>query len=318
MSHSKTSRQVWLSLGGGLDSAAMLLEAIDRGEHFDGVIFADVGDPGRLDPGEWDSTYRHVRDHIIPIVEAIGAEFVWLDTDMSPIRGERSLFRYFELSKSMPTRQSRLCTSAAKVERIQAYLDARFPAGVLEVWIGFEAGEEARAAKDPHAKGVGVGRRLNRFPLIEWGLCRCRCEAKLVEWGIPVPRKSACVFCPFSTRGDFARLRAERPETFARVAAMEENCKLTKSGKQLRYGYDRGDGSDPDLATWTDYGQRKGADGEWKGAAVKRLSLQTLSPYTRQAKPCDHCGAPLRATKATGCDYVADSEMVNAPRKGAA
>lgn len=296
-----------LSLGGGLDSFAMLLDAIDRGELPDLVIFADVGDPQRLDPGEWPSTYDHIELVVQPLCDELGIEFVWLDTDESPIRGERSLFKYFERTSSMPTRMSRLCTVASKVERIVDYLYKRYPTGPIEVWIGFEAGEEARAATDPHGKGKkSACRRTNRFPLIESKLCRCRCEALVKRWGFPVPRKSACTFCPFSSRGDFATLRSELPNVFARVAKLEENCKLTKSDKRLRYGYDRGDGTDPDLRTWIDYGQRKDEQGNWKGAAKTQRRLQALSVYQPKRMGCDVCGATQRATKATGCDWLSE------------
>jgi hypothetical protein len=320
---------VVLSHGGGLDSTGLLLEAIDRGEQVDLCVFAAVCDAtleaDGQDPGEWPSTYRFVREHVRELCELAGIEFVWLDTAASPIRGERSLFRYFERTSSMPARQSRLCTSAAKVERIQGYLAERFAGQLveLEVWVGFEAGEEGRAAKDPHAKGAGslLGDvpLTNRFPLIEWAMCRCRCEAKVREWGLPVPRKSACTFCPFTTRGDFARLRDQLPETFARIAQLEEGCKLTRSGKTMRYGYQAGDGADPELDTWVDYGQRKAADGTWKGAARTQRRLQTLSPHTPKAMACDVCGAPQRATKATSCDYVQPAEFVtDAPAHEAA
>ena len=276
---------VWLSHGGGLDSMAMLLDAIDRDEQLDGVIFADVADAEHLDPGEWPSTYRYMREHVQEICELAGIEFVWLNAGA---RGERSLFAYFERTTSMPGRMTRLCTVAAKVEPITGYLEGRYPADVdLEVWIGFEAGEEARAARDPHAKGRAKTRRTNRFPLIEQAMCRCRCEAKVREWNLPVPRKSACVFCPFSSRGDFQQLRDQQPETFARVEALEEDCKLTKRGKTMRYGYKRGDGSDPTLRQWV------------------------LPMYKRRAMGCSVCGAPQRATKATGCDYLQPSEYVS-------
>ena len=188
-----------LSLGGGLDSFAMLLDAIRRSEIPDLVIFADVGDPDRLDPGEWPGTYRHIEEVVIPLCEQHGIEFKWLGTDESPIRGERSLFKYFEVSNSMPSRQSRLCTSAAKVERIAKYVETRWPAPTtIEMWVGFEAGEEKRAKKDPHGKATKNCRRINRFPLIEQDLCRCRCQALVEELGYPVPRKSACTCCPRS------------------------------------------------------------------------------------------------------------------------
>jgi hypothetical protein len=49
-----------LSYGAGLDSFALLVEALRRGERPDVVAFVDVADPAHEDPGEWPSTYRHL------------------------------------------------------------------------------------------------------------------------------------------------------------------------------------------------------------------------------------------------------------------
>lgn len=270
-----------LSYGGGLDSFAMLLDAIARDEKPALAVFADVGDPEGKDPGEWPGTYKHIREIVMPLCAAHGIEFVWIDTRQLPIRGERSLFAYFENMKLMPGRMSRLCTSAAKVERIADYLNARFPGVRLEVWIGFEAGEEKRAERDPHAAGRAKGLRTNRFPLAERGLCRCRCEALVRASGHPVPRKSACVYCPFGTRGDFQTFARELPEHFARTEALEANCRSTKSGRRVLFS-----GSATNARTLRDWAER---------------------PYTPRAMGCSVCGATTRATKATACGYLDDA-----------
>jgi hypothetical protein len=70
----KARRPRVLSLGGGLDSFAMLVRAIQLGEPPDVVTFIDVGAPG--DPGEWAGTYRHVREVVMPLCAHHGIEFV--------------------------------------------------------------------------------------------------------------------------------------------------------------------------------------------------------------------------------------------------
>ena len=279
-----------LSYGGGVDSFGMLLDAtMNRHEPPELVIFADVTDPDQEDPGEWPGTYLHIREVVQPFCAVHGIDFVWIDTVTSPIRGTRSLYRYFLDKHLMPGRTSRLCTSAAKVERITDYLIGRYQNQPIEVWIGFEAGEEKRAEKDPHAAGVvGLeeGWRVSRFPLAERGLCRCRCELLVRGLGFPVPRKSACMICPFSTRGDFQTLKRELPHRFKQTQALEDDCRSTKSGKIMRYGYERGDGTDPNLAAWI--------EPRYKAAVIR----------------CKVCGRLRRASKATGCGYLSDAEAV--------
>jgi len=279
-----------LSYGGGLDSFAMLLLAIENNELPDLVVFADVTDDARLDPGEWPGTYQHIDEVVRPLCAQHGIEFVRLSTTDFPIRGKRSLFAYFEDMHLMPARISRLCTSASKVERVAEYLHGRYGDRAMVVSIGFEAGEEKRAERDPHAAGTAKGpkrgrkamndlNRTNRFPLIEAGLCRCRCESLVRRSGLAVPRKSACVFCPFGTRGDFQTVARELPEQFVRIEQLEANCKLSKSGQRIRFA---GSGEVPELRAWA------------------------MKPYQRKLMACGVCGASVRATKAVACGYLDD------------
>jgi hypothetical protein len=276
-----------LSYGGGVDSMAMLVLAIKKGQLPDLVLFADVGDRDGIDPAEWPATYTHIREVVMPLCAEYGIEFKTLDTVESPIRGERSLFSYFQRTNTIPGRLSRLCTSAAKVERLQKFLDKHVPASVttLEIQIGFEAGEEARAARDPHsaaskAKGGTLNRRINVFPLMAAGICRCRAITLIEDAGFQVPNGSACVYCPFSKWDDFKRLETQLPETFAQVQALEDNCKKTKIGKTMRYDYAKGDGTDP------------------------RLTERLARSYKRNTPSCGVCGRVEKALKLTSCEPI--------------
>lgn len=282
-----------LSYGGGLDSFAMLVEAIRRGDKPDMVVFVDVGHPD--DPGEWPGTYRHVREVAMPLCAQHGIEFVTIDSSTYPVRDARSLFAWLEARKQIPMAgPNRICTTVAKVERFERWAADRFGAGAeVEVWIGFEAGEEARAEKDPNAGGGkarkgGIARR-NRFPLMDWRLCRCRCEAAVRAAGHPVPRKSACTFCPYASKGDWQTLARELPETFARVAALEADKPPTaKNGIKLSI---------------MGFRTVKRADGT-KTHKAPPLAEFIQGTYRAKPNPCSVCGASRRATKATGCEYL--------------
>jgi hypothetical protein len=140
-----------LSYGGGLDSFAMLLDSLDRGAPPDVCVFADVSD-GKA-PGEWPGTYRHMREVVMPICARAGIEFAWLDTARYPVRDAPSLFDWLWDRHQIPVvGPDRICTIVAKVERIERWMADRYGAGTrVECWVGFEAGEETRAEKDPNS-----------------------------------------------------------------------------------------------------------------------------------------------------------------------
>lgn len=282
-----------LSYGGGLDSFALLVRAIELGAVPDVVCFIDTGAPG--DPGEWPGTYRHLDEVVRPLCERHGIEYVRIDHANYPVRAgrkdeARSLFAWWQAKGAMPMAgPRRQCTNVAKVERFERWLTDRFPGQEVEVWLGFEAGEESRAAKDPNAgrpprKDGRKATRRNRFPLIEWGLCRCRCEALVRASGHPVPRKSACVFCPYASKGDWQTFAAELPGDFARVVEMEANRRITKNGIKLSImGFSSKTKRGPSLPQFI------------------------AKPYKPKVKPCKVCGAANRATKATACSYLEDA-----------
>ena len=237
------------SYGGGVDSFCMLLDAIDRGEKPDALVFMDVGDPQGLDPAEWPDTYRHLREVVIPLANREGIPFYWLATgpglkvkgakvEVYPIRPgalvTRSLSGWMRGGArsggiQVPTAKSRACTSAAKVERFEKWMVDHHPNAIVRTWIGFDASESHRIkpGRDPHAGrtsramgAVGVSRD-NRFPLMERNLDRKACKALIKAHGYEVPPKSACVFCPFSEPRELLELLRREPELFKWIEEWE-------------------------------------------------------------------------------------------------
>jgi len=319
-----------LSLGGGLDSWAMLLDAEIRGELPDVVAFVDVGDRDDANNiAEWESTYRHIEEVVQPWCAKRGIEFVEISARTGyairpHLQNARSLFGYFWQTTTIPVAgNNRICTRIAKVERFEAWLDATYPGQEVEVWIGFDAAESKRVENDPNAgnpRGPSYGRdpakkaplreltiawrwtralawamshagRVNRFPLMESGLCRCRCEALARQSGYPVPRKSACVFCVYASKKDWRALAAERPTVFAQIVELEERKPLTKENKRKL-----------SIMAYSSRTQ--------KGTPLPMFIASRDRPG--KPKPCPVCGAAQRATKATGCGYLDDGTEVAA------
>lgn len=59
------------------------------------------------------------------------------------------------------------------------------------------------------------------YPLLDLGLRRSDCQRIIAEAGLPVPRRSACWFCPFHSLDEWRSLRRETPELFERACRLE-------------------------------------------------------------------------------------------------
>lgn len=290
-----TKRWRVISYGGGLDSYVMLLEAIRLQVAIDAVVFVDVSDPNHEDPGEWPGTYQHMQEVVRPLCAEHSIPFIVLDSERYPIRDSRSLFAWMWKRGQIPVAgDDRLCTIIAKVERFEAWMDFTYPDQEVEVWVGFEAGEDRRAEKDPNAgkrRRVRPGQavRVNRFPLIEWGLCRCQCESLCRSRGLQIPRKSACVFCPYGTKQDWQEFERSLPEQFGRVEQLEERKPPTSKGFKLSI-----------------MGFRKLKDEHGNVLSYKAPKIRDWikGVYKPRLDGCPVCGAAVKATKATGCGYL--------------
>ena len=206
------SAPVAASCGLGTNSTAMLIGMVERGERVDKIMFADTG-------GERPRTYAFrtllsdwLVSHGYPAIETVyprndAGEIITLEQDCL----DRS---------SLPSIVFgiRSCSDRFKQRPQNNYI-----VGWATVWpvvklIGFDADEPQRAKESPDARFV------NRFPLLEWNWGREECERAIVRAGLPLPGKSACFFCPSSTKPDVRQLKREYPELLDRAIEMERRA----------------------------------------------------------------------------------------------
>jgi len=69
--------------------------------------------------------------------------------------------------------------------------------GVAEMWIGISLDEIQRMRQ------ADVRYLVHRWPLVERRMTRGDCKTWLTAHGLPVPPKSACVFCPFRSNAEW-------------------------------------------------------------------------------------------------------------------
>ncbi len=218
--------------GFGVNSTAMIVEMVRRGEPLDLVIGSDTG-------GEKPETYAAIEIFRAWLRErGLGHVIVSKGTvkcDVSKrkkiIVPEGTTYSTLEeeclVNKGLPSIAYgwKTCSQKWKREPIAKYLREWGP--VAEAWargervtqlLGYDVDEERRA------KQQQTNRFTFRYPLIEWGWGREECVVAIEAAGLPVPPKSACFFCPSSTVPEIKKLRHEHPDLFARALAMEDNA----------------------------------------------------------------------------------------------
>lgn len=193
-----------VSFGGGVNSAAMLVGMRERDICPDLILFADTG-------GEKPETYEFVdtmrtwtvRNMDLGIVTVVNSgKYGNLEEECLQRHTLPSLVFGF-----------RSCSDKYKLRPQKQYASRAFPNDTITWAVGIDAGEKHRIGKFPNCV----------HPLVEWGWNRNDCILALERANLPVPIKSACFFCPASTKDDVRWLAAMHPDEFAKAVDMERN-----------------------------------------------------------------------------------------------
>ncbi len=224
------------SFGGGVNSAAMLVGLRDRGIVPDAILFADTG-------GEKPETYQFIdkvnawlrpvgRERGFPQIITVQNDGVYGELEQECLKkktlpslvfGWRSCSDKYKLR---PQHKYIKTVIARELDGGPAHLQRSYPRlhefdkavglafGNVKWCVGIDAGESHR-----------MGAFENCWhPLVEWGWDRAKCIEAIKRAGLPVPTKSACFFCPASTKSEVKALSREHPDLFARAVAMEQNA----------------------------------------------------------------------------------------------
>lgn len=162
-------------------------------------------------------------------------------------RGYRVFYQYFYQWGKLETwigfakgEESRM---AAPAETLQ--LSCERPE---DEWVGEEGGSVAQGGqlsliaggKGPDKKSiVPVWRQktvFHRYPLIELGWDRAKCQEMIASYEQPVPFPSNCMMCPFQNEPEIVYLYRTKPDVFARWCEREA-AKLKKNAtREVNYG----------------------------------------------------------------------------------
>jgi len=245
-----------IAYGAGVDSTALLIGLKDRGIRPDLILFADTGD-------EKAETYA-----FIPIMNR------WLESAGFPtvttVRYRPVNFKhwppYETLGENCLTNGTlpslafgfKSCSLKWKVDPQNKFCNEWAPA--VATWnadakvrkmIGYDASPKDRK-RFAHAIGMEDAKYDYSYPLIEWNWNREACKRRIFEAGLPVPPKSACVFCPATKP---AELHTHRKEYLRLIVMLEARAEpRLKTVKGLWRKDTKGTrGAEPRPGKMTDY-----------------------------------------------------------------
>lgn len=204
-----------VGLGGGVNSTALLVGLYERGVRPDLISFADTG-------SEKPDTYRHIKD-LDAWLLSVGFPAVTV-VRKGGRTGDTSIEDECLRRETLPSRAFGLssCALRWKAEPQEKFLNHWPPA--LRCWakggrpvkmLGIDAGEAHRAKITSDSKLRFV------YPLVEWDWDRSDCVAAIKRAGMSVPLKSACFFCPSSTKPEVIEMAKTHPDLMDRALRVE-------------------------------------------------------------------------------------------------
>ncbi len=211
------------SFGGGVQSVAALVLAGEGEYDCSRFIFCDVGEDSE-NPG----TIEYMRDVAMPYAASHGISLETVQKILRTGQQETVLGRLESSKRSIPipVRMSntgapgrRSCTVDFKVKLVERWVKRQgaTPASPWTVALGISTDEIERARTD-----TGIACELREYPLLDRHMSRADCVDRITAAGLPVPPKSACWFCPMRSKKGWAEMSYRDPETFERVAKLEE------------------------------------------------------------------------------------------------
>ena len=206
-----------LSWGCGAPSTTLgVLSALGELEPLDLIITSDTGweRQATYDARDWYAAWFRERGIRVELIDGgdvrlgdSGSYHVpfWTETG-GPLRRQC-------------TREYKIRPIRRKVREILGYLPSKPPApaaGAVEQWLGYTWDEVGRMREND------VAFQVNRYPLIEKRMTRDDCVRFLASHDLPVPVKSACVFCPFRRASEYLEMQRDAPEEWMVAVEFDE------------------------------------------------------------------------------------------------
>ncbi len=220
-------RVVVCSYGGGVQSATLLALVKDGNlSRPQALVFADT---------EWEPRWVYEQlGWAASTAAGLGIAFLQVsagnirkDALRSRVRGTvaegvrgASLPYYTKNADGSVGALRRQCTQEYKIRPINRLLrrlagGGRLPPGSVDLWLGISLDEVGRM------KDSEVQWKRHVYPLIDLRMTRHDCVRYLESHGHPVPKRSACVGCPFHSDAEWREIKADA-ELWADAVAFDE------------------------------------------------------------------------------------------------
>lgn len=198
--------KTYLSHGGGVNSTALMLLLEKQGVQFES-IFVDHG-------GDYPITYEYIqylqeKGHPITVLKSF-------------VEGCSTIEEYCLKKGIQPLRIMRWCTDKFKLRVMRDYVQSP-----SIMYLGIDSGEKHRAYKQPLKAGIE-----NKYPLVDRGINREKCEQIIDRSGLEIPDKSACWMCPFASKSEIEEMRRYESELYARREKIIMNARIVSAQKK--------------------------------------------------------------------------------------
>lgn len=188
-----------LSFGAGVNSTAILVLHANDKYSVDAVVFADT-------MCEHPETYAFIDGIVKPFCASMDLPF--------HIVSRGNLFEEYWEKNIIPYRAFRSCTDKFKIRPIKKFVKEQYGKAFVFV-LGIDYGERHRANRY----------RTDQFeyPLIDMEIDREECKRIIREFGLQVPKKSGCFFCPFAKKSEWVTLLSDHRDLFLKAEGFEKN-----------------------------------------------------------------------------------------------
>ena len=200
---------IFFPFGGGVNSVACYLMLMDIGLVPGRDFHAYYSDHG----GDWPETRDYVWKYF--------SQRFPLSILVPAVEHFKDIYEYYLFKRLIPSRLRRDCTWKFKVNCSDNFLKmhSNYPLPVIRI-LGFDSAET-------HRGGVGIEENpniKNIYPLREAGFVRDDCVKYIQSKGVKVPDKSACWFCPFTSKERWTELSEKHPDLFMKACILEEEA----------------------------------------------------------------------------------------------